>query len=301
MMRMTVIGCGLILLVGQIVAAQDMALTQVLMDGQEWELVSEGHKFTEGPAVDADGNVYFTDVPASKIFKIDTATNQVTVFAENAEKPSGLMFGTGGRLFACQSGAARIVTYNPDGSVTVLAENIPCNDLVTTSQGGVYVTDAKNLQVWFIPPEGKPQVVASGFKPNGITLWGDEGTLVVTDGDQPHLWTFRVKADGTLDSQDRYYLPLRLVPGNDKPGSDGIAMDADGRLYVATHAGLQMFDPTGRMGGVILKPQSAFLSNVEFGGPEGHYLYVTTADKVYRRLVKPKGLPAIPGPAKTSG
>ena len=69
-----------------------------------------------------------------------------------------------------------------------------------------------------------------------------------------------------------------------------MTVDADGRLYVATRAGLQMFDPTGRMGGVILKPQQKYMSNATFGGPDLSYLYVTCSDKVYRRKTKTHGI-----------
>ena len=70
-----------------------------------------------------------------------------------------------------------------------------------------------------------------------------------------------------------------------------MTVDDRGRLYVSTYAGIQMFDPTGRMGGVILKPQKKFLSNVVFGGPKFQTMYVTCTDRVYRRKVKPKGTP----------
>lgn len=270
--------------------AQDMPLTQVLIDGKGWELVAEGYKFTEGPAVDADGNVFFTDVPESKIYKIDTS-GKVTLLADQTARTNGLMFGPDGRLYGCRNEEKKIVAYKMDGSFETIADGVNSNDIVVNSQGDVYFTDPPNQQVWFVSQTGEKRVVAKGFRPNGVILWPGEGTLVVTDSDAPHLWTFRIEADGSLKYKERYYLPLTLPSGAKRPGSDGMAVDDAGRLYVATLAGVQMFDPTGRKGGVIAKPQNRFLSNVVFGGPKFDTMYVTCSDKVYRRKVKPTSTP----------
>lgn len=277
-----------------VATAQDMPLTQVLIPGEDWELISEGHRFTEGPAVDATGRVYFVDVPASTIHRVEL-DGSVTLFAENTERTSGLMFGPDGRLYGCQNGGKRVVAWEVDGDMAgrmeVLAELPSCNDLVVASDGSIYVTDPRESQVWLVTPKGEKKVVASGFKPNGVVLWPGEGTLVVTDSNAPHLWAFRVEEDGRLKYGEKYYGPLFLPSGKTVPGSDGMTVDEDFRLYVTTHAGLQMFDPTGRLGGVIAKPQNAFLSNVVFGGEDFGHLYVTSQDKVYRRKVKPRGRP----------
>jgi gluconolactonase len=271
--------------------AQDMPLTQVITDDAPWELVSEGYQFTEGPAADAKGNVFFTDVPANKIFRIDVLTGKVTLFAKDTAKTNGLMFGPDGRLYGCRNGEKKIVAYDMSGKVHTIAEGVNSNDIVVASDGSLFFTDPPNNQVWYVSPEGKKRVVAKGFRPNGIILWPGEGTLVVTDSDAAVLWTFRVEPNGNLSHKEKYYLPLRLLPGKKRPGSDGMTVDNRGRLYVASYAGVQMFDPTGRMGGVILKPQNRFLSNVVFGGPKFQTMYVTCTDKVYRRKVKPTGTP----------
>lgn len=270
--------------------AQDMPLSQVLLEEEVWELVASGFKFTEGPAVDADGNLYFTDVPNNRIHKLNAA-GEVSVFVENSYATNGLMFGPNGRLYGCQNGKQRIVAYDASGKATAIAEGVESNDLAVTAAGGVYFTDPAHQRVWYVTAGGKKRVVAEGIeRPNGIILWPDEGTLVVADTRTQYLWTFRVEADGSLKFKERYYT-LRTLPGRADSGADGMTVDSAGRLYVCSRVGLQVFDPTGRMCGVILKPQPAFLSNVVLGGPKRDTLYVTCTDKVYRRKTKATGVP----------
>lgn len=270
-------------------AAQDMALSGVLLEGAGWELVAEGFQFTEGPAVDAEGNLFFTDIPSNRILKLD-ANRDLSVFVEESSATNGLMFGPDGRLYGCQNGTRRIVAYDSTGQAATVADGVESNDLVVTGEGAIYFTDPGNRRVWYVSPQGDKRVVDEGIgQPNGIILWPDQGTLVVADTAGPHLWAFRVEPDGNLAFKQPYYT-MRTVAGLPGSGADGMTVDSDGRLYVATYAGLQMFDPTGRLGGVILKPQNAFLSNAVFGGPKLDTLYVTCTDKVYRRRTQATGV-----------
>ena len=275
-------------------AAQDMPLSRVLQDDSPWRLVAEGFKFADAPAVDQDGRLYFSDVPSGRVYRLND-NGKAEVFAENDGNTSGLMFGPTGLLFGCLYNAKQVVAYKPDGSYDVLADLPSTNDLVVSRNGYLYVTDPTSNAVWLVKhgSKEKPQKVAEGFRPNGIILWQDDATLVVTDGESPVLRTYRVETDGSLKFGDAYYSPLQTAFGASEPRSDGMTVDDAGRLYVATSVGIQMFDPTGRLGGSIGKPQTAFLSNVVFGGNNFRTLYATSADKVFARRVKPSGTPAI--------
>jgi len=275
----------------------DMPISRVLVDGEGWQLVAEGFKFTEGPAVNREGEVYFSDIPNSKIHKVDLA-GKVTLFAENTAETNGLMFGPDGRLYGCRNGEKKIVSYGMDGTVTAVAEDVESNDIVVNSTGEIWFSDPKGGRIWYIPVGGKAKVVAEKLKPNGLILTPDQGTLVVTDSTDPNLWAFRVEKDGSLAHKDKYCQPLRMTEGRKGTGADGMTVDKAGRIYVCTAAGLQMFDPTGRLGGVIAKPQEKSLSNVVFGGPDFAYLYVTCTDKVYRRKTKSPGEPYFLRPKK---
>lgn len=279
--------------------AQETLMADVLIPGEGWQLVGEGYKFTEGPAADAAGNVYFTDIPNSRIHKIDLA-GKVTVFAENTNKSNGLMFGPDGKLYGCKNGARQIVAWDAAGKETVIASEIDSNDLVVLPDGSIYVTDPPNKQLWSISPKGEKSIAAKDLAPNGVIYVPGTRTLVVTDGLNPQLWAFQVGDDGKLTGREPYYRPLQMPPvvlkadgakpaAPERTGADGMTVDEVGRVYVTTRMGLQMFDPTGRLCGTFTKPQKAGLSNVCFGGPEHDTLFVTSVDKVYKRKIKAKG------------
>jgi len=280
----------LLLAVTQGTFAQDMPLSDVLIPGQDWELVAEGYRFTEGPAVDADGDVFFVDVPNQLVLKVDHATKKVSTFSRGQGGTSGLMFGPDGRLYGSQNRDRRIVAFDADGKMEVIAEDLGANDLVVASSGNVYCTDPKGHQVWLVRPTGEKEVVAEDIAlPNGIILWPNEGTLVVADSAGENLIAYRVEKDGTL----RYGAPVYTcrVKEKDAPSrADGMTVDSAGRLYVATEVGLQMFDSTARISGVMHKPTNQFLSNVVFAGPELNWVYVTCGSGIYRRPTQATGV-----------
>lgn len=293
------VAAAVVHLLAPIAAAQDVRLGDVLIDGQNWELVAEGFTFTEGPAADLAGNLYFTDVFRAKIHRIN-AQGKAEVFVEASGGSNGLMFGPDGRLYACQNAKQRIVAYDAQGKEAVIADGVKSNDLVVTRAGAVYFTDPENHQIWFVAGNGEKRVVDKGLSyPNGLILTPDQGTLVVADMKSPNLWAFRVETDGSLKFKQPYYT-MRLQTGKLECGADGMTIDSAGRIYVATQVGLQMFDTSGRLGGVIDKPQSAWLSNAAFGGPNLETLYVTCTNKVYKRKINAKGIRYFDDAAKSA-
>jgi gluconolactonase len=257
-----------------------------------WEMVSSGHSFTEGPAVDKDGNVFFTDVRSDKIWRVDHATGKSTLWKENTSGANGMMFGPDGRLYACQGKAKRIVAYGMDGSEVALTENTTCNDLAVTKKGEVYFTDPPNKKIWLINTEKKVVPVAEniGF-PNGVVLSPDQAYLLAADSDTKWSWTWLRAADGTLTNGQPFFR-LEIPDDFTRSSADGMTVDTEGHLYIATAQGLQIFDQPGRLVAILNKPQAGPLSNVVFAGPQLDTLYVTAGDKVFRRKVQRRGVNA---------
>ncbi len=258
----------------------------------DWEVVSQGHVATEAPAVDKDGNLFFADVKASKIFKIGVDGKE-TLFKDNAGGPNGMMFGADGRLYVAQSTKRRIVAYSPVGAEKVIADGIIGNDLAVSSKGDIYVTESPTGKVWFIGKDGKKKVVREDhWLPNGVRFSPDESLLMVADTVSRWVWSFQVEADGSLANGEAFYhleLPDDVLSGPLRSGADGVALDTLAHLYVTTKLGIQVCDQAGRVVGIIRNPTSEDLSNIVFGGPDMKTLYATGGGKVYKRVLKRQG------------
>ena len=259
----------------------------ILEPGKEWELLGEGYGFADGPAVDKDGNVFFTDSKNKRIHKID-ANGKISVWKEDSGGVTGMMFGPDGRLYVCQG--THIVAYTPDGKESVLAEDVDSNDLAVTLKNEVYFTDPPGHRVWFIDAKGNKRVVYTGIEfPNGVRTSPDQSLLLVDDTHGKWVWSFQIQPDGSLENGQPFYR-METPDDSSQSGADGMTLDTEGFLYVTTKLGVQICDQPGRVAAIINKPQDKSLSNIVFGGPDMQWLYVTNRDKVYRRHMKRKGV-----------
>jgi sugar lactone lactonase YvrE len=265
----------------------------------EWEAVSDGHKAADGAAVDAEGNVCFSDAPNNRIHKIDHASGKVSVMREASVGGSGLMFGAAGgrRLHVCQSGQRRIVAYDSGGSgkASVLAEGVRGHSLAVTAKGDIYVTEPETRRVWLIGANKAKRVVQEGIigKPAGICLSPDHSLLLVADASSRWVWSFQVQPDGSLAygvAFHRLEMEDEVDAGEMRSGAAGFTVDTEGFLYVCTRLGLQVSDPAGRTSAVLLNPRGKTLSSAVFGGPSLDTLYVTAGDQVFRRRMRRQGV-----------
>lgn len=273
---------------------------QVVDPSEKWEQIEGTYGFTEGPAPDASGNVYFSDINNSKIYKIDPQ-GKVSLFVPDTGGANGLMFGPDGSLYACQMKRNRVVAYDAAGKERVVAEGIQdVNDIAINRAGGIYVTEPPKHQVWYISPAGEKTVVAKDpvvAFPNGVRFTPDQSQIVVADTHGVRLWAYQAHADGQLANREAYY-DTQILPAQTDNGADGMCFDAAGRLYVCTRIGIQVLDETGRCTGIINKPQEKWLANCALGGPGMNYLYACCSDHVYRRKVKVKGVLSWQAPVK---
>ena len=192
-------------------ASSNQTLKDILIPGEGWQLVSDGYKFTEGPAANAKGEVFFTDFTNSKTYKIGL-DGKVTEFIADTKKGNGQAFGPDGKLYVVASGAQKVVAYDSSGKSRAIADGFTGNDIVVASNGNVYVTNppADNAiapsSVWLIKPDGSKTIVDTGLKySNGITLSPDQTLLYVADYRSHWVYSYVIQPDGTLRDKQRYY------------------------------------------------------------------------------------------------
>lgn len=266
-------------------------LSDILIPGNEWELVGEGYTFTEGTASNAAGEVFFQDIPNSKTYKVDV-NGKLTTLPLHAKKASGTAFGADGNRYVVAGETKQILSYNASGQERVVADTISGNDLVVAHNGNIYVTSPDGVdkpgKLYLVKPNGTRVEVDRGLKyANGVVLSPDQTQLYATESASKWLWVYQVQADGSLANKQRYgWLHDTDIEGN--AWADGLKCDHDGRIYVATRLGVQVLDQTGRVNAIIPVP-SGQSSNLCFGGKDFDTLYVTSVDKVYRRKLKVHG------------
>jgi enterochelin esterase family protein len=277
----------------------DLTLLNLLLPGEGWKVVAENVAFADGPCADSEGNFYFSDMKAPAVYKIAVDGTRSKISDEGV---SGLKFGPDGKLYACQGAKKRVISINPaDGEVREIATGVQPNDLAVTQEGQIYITETGAHQVTFIDPKtGAVWAADSGIEgPNGIALSPDGGTLAVSDYRGEFVWAFQVQANGTLEGKSPY-MSLRLPidpkgefkfneppPYQGASKGDGMATDWRGRYYVTSALGVQVFDPTGRLCGVLDKPQpSKPLTSCVLAGAQFDTLFVTNADKVFSRKLQ---------------
>jgi gluconolactonase len=287
--------------------------------------------FTEGPAVAADGSVYFTDIPNNRILKLAPDGTR-SVFREPSHRTNGQTFDAQGRLYHCEgsefgpAGGRRVTrTDLATGAYEVLTErydgvryNSP-NDVCIDGRGRVYFTDPcygdRSIMemeiegVYRIDPDGSVVRILQQpaiQRPNGIAVTQDSRRLYIvdscpTEGGNRKIWSFDLDERGNPSNQRVVY---DFAPGR---GGDGMRIDLEGNLYVAAGImtprhpwedasvppGIYVMRPDGTLLGRIPVPEDV-LTNLAFGGPDGRTLYITAGKTLFQTRVAVAGQVAYP-------
>lgn len=266
----------------------------LVADGAEPELLSDGFSFTEGPIADEQGNVHFSDIPANRIH-VWTTDGELETFRENTNGANGLFFDEQGRLYAAVGGAGRIERMDSQGNAEILVEehagsrfNSP-NDLWVDSQGGVYFSDPvygdesdtpqPGYYVYYLAPgANSARPVATGLeRPNGLIGTPDGETLYIADHGAGQTWAYTIDSPGNLTGK-------RLVAGQ---GSDGVTLDEQGNLYLTGGDSITVYSPEGEQITQIGFPEAP--ANMTFGGPDRDVLYVTARTGLYSLQMNVRG------------
>lgn len=274
-------------------------LAKLIRPGAGLHLVSDQFSFTEGPAADKKGNIFFTDQPNNKIWEYDTEGN-LSVFMDPAGRSNGMYFDRSGNLLTCADENNEIWSISPDKKVTVLLNSLykglrfnGPNDLWPDKKGGIYFTDPyyqrdywerqkpdmERQNVYYLPRGAtEPFVVDDKIvKPNGIVGTPDGKWLYVADIGDSKTYRYRIQKDGTL-SDRQLFAPM---------GSDGMTLDRKGNLYI-TGRGVTVFDRDGKRLGNIPVP-SGWVGNICFGGSDRKTLFIAASKSVYTLQMQVKG------------
>lgn len=279
--------------------AVDVVTSAVVASGAKLEKIAGNFAFTEGPAMDKSGNVFFTDQPNDRIVKWDALRNTCTDWLKPAGRANGLYFDKEGNLLACADETNELWSISPDKKITVLVRNFSKkllngpNDLWIRPDGGLYFTDPlykrdywkrdpkmqqDGQHVYFMSADRqllKP-VATDLTQPNGLIGTSDGSTLYVADIGAKKTYAYSIESDGTL-SHKRLFCEL---------GSDGMTLDSLGNVYL-TGRGVTVFDPSGKQIEHIDVPES-WTANVTFGGKARDLLFITASKGVYGLKMKVK-------------
>ena len=268
-----------------------------LFQGQP-ELVSSQFTFTEGPAADKAGNVYFTDQPNDKIYVWNWNINKVELFLDKTGRANGTYFDKNDDLITCSDDNGEIWKINKNKDVQVLSKgfdgkrlNGP-NDLWIDKSGGIYFTDPlyerdywKNFKVeipeknlYYRNQNGTITKLETFLQPNGIIGSEKMKKLYVSDINAGKTYVYDLLGEGRL-SEKKLFCEM---------GSDGMTLDNRGNLYL-TGKGVTVFNNKGEKITNIPVPEE-WTSNVTFGGKNDATLFITASRSVYTLQMNVSGI-----------
>jgi gluconolactonase len=291
----------LLLTMGGLLVPFLLPAAEVTAPGARLEKLTDACKFTEGPATDAPGNVYFTDQPNDRIL-VWTTDQRLETFLQPCGRSNGLFFDRDGNLLACADEKNELWLIPLARRPRVLVRdfrgkllNGP-NDLWVRPDNGVYFTDPLYKRPWwkhrdpagqqggqhvyFLSPDRRAlKPVATDLEqPNGIIGTPDGRTLYVADIHAKKTWAYTIQPDGALTDK-RLFCAL---------GSDGMTVDDAGNVYL-TGPGVSVFDARGTQIQHLPVPER-WTANVCFGGPRRDELFITASTALYRIRMRTRGV-----------
>ena len=273
--------------------------SSLFLNGSVPEMLAGGFAFTEGPAADSLGNVYFTDQPNDRIY-VWTTGNHLELFLDSTGRANGLYFDASGRLLSCSDRDNELWQIGPGKKIEVLVKNAEGrklngpNDLWVHPSGRIYFTDPLYVRpywtrdpamqqvgenVWMLSADRKNLQKASDsfVKPNGIIGTPDGKHLYVADIGADRTYVFTIMPDGSLTNR-RLFAEM---------GSDGMTLDERGNVYL-TGKGVTVFNSRGRKIAHI-PVEAAWTANVCFGGSDGKTLFITASEYLLSVRMKVRG------------
>ncbi len=287
------------LLIGALFTTQLLAAeSKIIAPGETLQKLAGDFVFTEGPACDSQGNVFFTDQPNDRIMKW-SIEGKLSTFMQPCGRANGLSFDPQGNLWACADEKNELWRIDPAGKVTVVIKdyqgkllNGP-NDVWIRPGGGLYFTDPyykrpywkrgpKEMDecVYYLPSPEKAlvRVISDMKQPNGIIGTPDGKILYVSDIGAGKTYRYHIQPDGTLAEKKLFC----------EKGSDGMTIDDAGNIYL-TGKGVWVYDSSGKQIEHIDVAEQ-WTGNVCFGGKDRQTLFITASKGLYALRMVVKGV-----------
>ncbi len=270
----------------------------IIQEGAQPVLVADDFKFTEGPATDSEGNVYFTDQPNNRILKWNADLGNISVYMENAGRANGLYFDNEGNLLAAADEKSELWQIDNQKNHQVLVKDFQNkrlngpNDIWVDRDGGIYFTDPyyqrdywerqepeiTAQRVYYLSPDKKLSIAAEGLvQPNGIIGSAKKRKLYIADIGDGKTYSYDIGYNGILQNKTLFT----------EMGSDGMTIDENGNIYL-TGKGVTVFNQKGEKIQHIPIDRD-WTANVTFGGKDRKKLFITASNSVYILDMNVKG------------
>ena len=280
----------------------DLAMAQIITPGATLQFIDSGFAFTEGPATDKWGNVFFTDQPNNNIWKYDTS-GKLSLFMHGARRSNGMYFDAEGNLISCADQRNEIISISFNKKITVITKgyqgyvlNGPNDIWINRSTGGMYITDPYFQRdywkrkkpdtalggeaIYYLPAKNKTLIKldSSLKKPNGIVGTPDGQYLYVADMGDWKTYRYDILSSGMLSNKTKFA----------DEASDGMTIDEQGNVYL-TGNGVAVYNSSGKKIAHIEVPEK-WTGNICFGGRNKDVLFITASKSIYTLQTLMKGV-----------
>lgn len=279
------------------IVIKNTSAQSLVKEGAKLTLISDQFSFTEGPAADKKGNVFFTDQPNDKIWKYSTK-GDLSVYMDGAGRANGLFFDKHGNLLACADNDNELWKIDKEKNVEILVKNWDNkrlngpNDLWIDAQGGIYYSDPfykrnywkhteseqKEQRVYYRSITGDVKIAAADFvRPNGLIGDKANSKMYITDIGDKKTYVYDMAPNGTLSNKKLFC----------EQGSDGMTLDQFGNVYLVGK-GVTIYSPAGQVLEKIDVPEN-WTANITFGGKKNKTLFITASKSLYTLEMNAKG------------